>query len=198
MNQIQSKEVIVGDLHKQMSNDHNSFSHTISLTLGIGCIILGILFTRILGYLVTADSTSARLVIFVSQIIILGIGLYLVIRRPTILLANALLACGSFALALVLGIVMCQILLPPVTSGWRGFAKSWETNQLGYRGRPIEYSNQDYVVLLLGDSQVEALQCAFAYMPESRLEYYLNSKGKRVKVFSVERAVMDKTRSFLH
>ena len=84
----------MGDLRDRMIEDrvHNSSSHTISLTLGIGCIILAVLFTRILGYLVTPDSTSARLVIVVSQIIMMGIGVYLVIRRPTILLANALLA----------------------------------------------------------------------------------------------------------
>jgi hypothetical protein len=163
-----------------------SVLHSISFWFGICCIILGLLFnTRILGYLVASDSTRFHTVVLVAQVIILAIGLYMVIRRPILSLANILLACGSFSFALVLASTMCQILLPPVISGWRGHGNHSEKNQLDFRGHSINYTHRDYVVLLLGDSQVEALQCAFDYMPETRLEYYLDSKGKNVKVFSL-------------
>jgi hypothetical protein len=60
-----------------------------------------------------------------------------------------------------------------------------ETNQFGFRGQQISYSDDDYVVVLLGDSQVEAQACAFEWMPERRLETYLKEGGKKVKVFSL-------------
>jgi len=74
----------------------------------------------------------------------------------------------------------------PTISGWK---TTWpyksEKHQLGFRGQPIHYSDDDYVIVLLGDSQVEARACAFEWMPERRLEFYLNSAGKKVKVFSL-------------
>jgi hypothetical protein len=74
----------------------------------------------------------------------------------------------------------------PTISGWK---TSWryesEKHQLGFRGQPIHYSDDDYVIVLLGDSQVEARACAFEWMPERRLELYLNSAGKKVRVFSL-------------
>jgi len=56
---------------------------------------------------------------------------------------------------------------------------------LGFRGQPIHYSDDDYVIVLLGDSHVECRACAFEWMPERRLEVYLNSAGKKVRVFSL-------------
>ena len=58
-------------------------------------------------------------------------------------------------------------------------------NQLGFRGQPIQYSDDEFVVLLIGDSQVEATACAFDWMPERRLQDYLSSYVKKVKVFSL-------------
>ncbi len=73
-----------------------------------------------------------------------------------------------------------------VLSGWRAInANPRENNQLGFRGQRIEYSDDDFVIVLLGDSQVEAVACAYEWMPERRLETYLNSTGRRVRVFSV-------------
>src|SRR5262249_23275775 len=45
-----------------------------------------------------------------------------------------------------------------ISSGIRGprFWSEQEANQFGFRGRKIEYGDEDYVVLLVGDSQVEA------------------------------------------
>jgi len=72
-------------------------------------------------------------------------------------------------------------------SGWRGesLVSKNENNQLRYRGQNIEYTDSDFVIILLGDSQVQANACAYEWMPERRLQYYLNSRGKRVKVFSI-------------
>lgn len=59
-------------------------------------------------------------------------------------------------------------------------------NELGYRGQPIKYSKDDYVVVLLGDSQVEAATSPPDKMPEKFLERYLSSQLNRpVKVFSL-------------
>ncbi|MBP6214169.1 MAG: hypothetical protein KA447_14110 [Pyrinomonadaceae bacterium] len=74
----------------------------------------------------------------------------------------------------------------PERSGWKMvFPDATEENQLGFRGKPIEYSDDDFVIVLLGDSQVEAVACSYEWMPERRLEHYLNSTGGRVRVFTV-------------
>lgn len=96
----------------------------------------------------------------------------------------ALVLVSTFATLLAVEICFRVIDRPkPQLSGWRAllFPKS-EQNQLGYRGQKIEYSEQDSVVVLLGDSQVECKACAYDWMPERRLQYHL---GGRVKVFSV-------------
>jgi hypothetical protein len=61
-----------------------------------------------------------------------------------------------------------------------------QKNELGFRGRSIQYGEEDYVVLLVGDSQVQADVCPFHKMPERRLEQYLSQGMDRpVKVFTV-------------
>jgi hypothetical protein len=70
-------------------------------------------------------------------------------------------------------------------SGWKSFAPEDQQNELGFRGRQITYSPEDYVVLLLGDSQVEAMALPVDAMPERRLEAHLNSVIGTVRVFSV-------------
>lgn len=74
----------------------------------------------------------------------------------------------------------------PVKSGWKTFdSYKSERHQLGFRGQPISYQDDDFVIVLVGDSQVEAKACAFGWMPEQRLQAYLNPTGKKVKVFSL-------------
>lgn len=63
---------------------------------------------------------------------------------------------------------------PEIRYGWVGFVSPFERNQLGFRGRPIEYDEDDFVIVLLGDSQVAANACAFGWMPEKRLEKHLS------------------------
>ncbi len=60
------------------------------------------------------------------------------------------------------------------------------TNQFGYRGQHINYHADDYVVLLVGDSQVEAYAGRPEHMPEQFLQESLASQlHKSVKVFSL-------------
>jgi hypothetical protein len=64
------------------------------------------------------------------------------------------------------------------------------TNQLGLRGRKIEYGKDDFVVLLVGDSQVEAGSQTADKLPEILLEAALKAQlhSKHIKVFSVASA----------
>ncbi|GJL60236.1 MAG: hypothetical protein NPIRA03_30930 [Nitrospirales bacterium] len=60
------------------------------------------------------------------------------------------------------------------------------TNQFGYRGQSIHYDADDYVVLLVGDSQVEAYAGRPEHMPEQFLQKSLTSQLHHpVKVFSL-------------
>jgi hypothetical protein len=63
-------------------------------------------------------------------------------------------------------------------------------NQLELRGQPIQYGDQDFVILLVGDSQVEAGAQPPAGMPEALLERYLREQHglANVRVFSVASA----------
>ena len=104
------------------------------------------------------------------------------------ILLRGLLMVVSIGITLALVEAFMRILDRPKTpiSGWRAVGVNpSELNQLGFRGRPISYSVDDFVIVLAGDSQVEAKACAFDWMPERRLESHLNSNGARVRVFSV-------------
>lgn len=178
-----------------MNNDKGNgcLVSRITLWLGIGCIFLGILFNKVtIGYLFSPDHEVAnkvhQLVILVFEAIMVIIGLYLVIRRPVVSYNNALIAFISSILTIFLGGLAIQIFYspPPVISGWRVQAlRLLELNQLNYRGKKIEYMENDFVILLIGDSNIEAKMCSFDWLPESRLEHYLNLKGKKVKVFAL-------------
>ncbi|MFZ3181681.1 MAG: hypothetical protein WA156_16070 [Methylocystis silviterrae] len=63
-------------------------------------------------------------------------------------------------------------------------------NDLGLRGRPIAYDEHDFVIVLVGDSYIEAGAQPYADMPEQILENLLTNKYgfKRVRVFSVASA----------
>lgn len=98
------------------------------------------------------------------------------------------LVIASALIALFIGEVGLRVIdkPKPSLSGWKALnGSAAEVNQLGFRGQPVEYTDKDFVVVLLGDSQVEAVACAYEWMPERRLQFYLNSTGRRVRVFSV-------------
>jgi hypothetical protein len=78
----------------------------------------------------------------------------------------------------------------PIVSGWLANVSNisnLETNQLGFRGRKYNYTDDDFVILLVGDSQVAAKACSFDWLPESRLEYHLiqAKQNRNIKVFSL-------------
>jgi hypothetical protein len=75
-----------------------------------------------------------------------------------------------------------------IDTGLRGpkFYRDEEENQLGFRGRTIRYDDDTKVVLLVGDSQVEAASLPFDELPEVLLEQAVKtSTVKKVAVFSV-------------
>lgn len=161
--------------------------------LGILFVALGLVLTAaVLERLVlpegTLVGTSRRAVAWgCCRILLIGLGTYLLIRRPPVttvhLCAFALLG----ALSAILGALFLQFVFtpPPILCGWRSFAPVVEQNELGFRGHRIDYSTNDYVVVLLGDSHVEAMALPLASMPEQRLESHLNASGRRVRVFSL-------------
>ena len=91
--------------------------------------------------------------------------------------------------AIVISEVSLQLLdIPPrPISGWLNCnnKNTGECNQLGFRGREIVYSDDDFVVVLLGDSEVYAPKIPFEQRPENRLEYHLKKYNDKVKVFSI-------------
>jgi hypothetical protein len=93
----------------------------------------------------------------------------------------------SSVLALLAGWLVLELFYQPepVLSGWKSEFIAAQNNDLGYRGRPIDYAPDDRVVLLLGDSSVEGVGCGFERMPEARLEYHLGLAGRPARVFSV-------------
>ncbi len=106
--------------------------------------------------------------------------------KRTFLTSALALASVVFALAIA---EVCLRLLdrpPPVRTGWLNTHLAVEQNEMGYRGQPIEFTDDDFVVLLVGDSQVEAKACSYHWMPERRLEHHLSlAIGRSVRVFSV-------------
>lgn len=114
---------------------------------------------------------------------------------------NGLLALVSLLVMLGLVETGLQIVDYPRTPevGWRWDqspyrgdmnVKDHQTNQLGLRGSKIEYGEQDFVVLLLGDSQVEAGLQTADKLPEAVLKRALEEKTgqKNIKVFSIASA----------
>ena len=84
---------------------------------------------------------------------------------------------GSILAALVIAEIVSRLLHMPHApiSGWRAIdVPEAEKNQLGFRGQRIDYHDDDFVIVLVGDSQVEAKACAFDWMPERRLQSYFN------------------------
>jgi hypothetical protein len=72
-----------------------------------------------------------------------------------------------------------------LVSGWNGCIRPTECNSMGFRGKEIAYSDYDFVILLVGDSQVVASSVPFDQMPERQLENFLKRYKKNVKVFTI-------------
>ncbi|MEM3101637.1 MAG: hypothetical protein QXT99_09855 [Candidatus Nitrosotenuis sp.] len=85
----------------------------------------------------------------------------------------------------------------PIKSGWTNCREFDRCNQLQFRGQMIEYSNDDFVIVLLGDSLVAAWALEFDYIPERRLEYYFKQAKKNVKVFTIGTAGYGQDQQYL-
>ncbi len=70
-------------------------------------------------------------------------------------------------------------------SGWNDCKKPKECNYMGFRGREIAYSANDFVVVLVGDSKLAAWSLPFDQIPELRLEHFLKKYKKNVKVITL-------------
>lgn len=72
-------------------------------------------------------------------------------------------------------------------------------NELGLRGRPIAYNDHDLVIVLVGDSYIEAGAQNYEDMPEQILENLLKTKYglRHARVFSVASAGWGQDQEFL-
>jgi hypothetical protein len=110
---------------------------------------------------------------------------------------NVLIVLASLLSSLLCAEILLRVVQVPnkVASGWSWYGSprrvlarypNDSTNQLGFRGQPIVYGKDDYVVVLLGDSQVEAATSAPDKMPEKLLQNNLAARLHRpVQVFSL-------------
>jgi hypothetical protein len=166
-----------------------------SLAIPIGCFLLG-LGALLSGTVLEATVFPAGTIIGTTRraaalglcrILLAMAGVYLLAKRPRITAVHLTAFVPGAMLAGVLGTTILQVAFtpPPIVSGWKSLVSAMEQNQLGYRGRRIGYTPNDYVIVLLGDSQVEATAVPFDAMPERRLEAYLDSPSRKTRVFSV-------------
>lgn len=89
-------------------------------------------------------------------------------------------------LALAEGVLRLVDYPSPRPSGWWSKPPVEQLNQVHYRGRRIEYGEGDFVIVLLGDSQVEArITKTLDRVPEKLLEDRLREINPAVKVFTV-------------
>lgn len=105
---------------------------------------------------------------------------------------------GISAIVLLVVEILLRIVQypPPIPSGWgwdgsprRGLAATNDSvqNELGLRGNPFSYGTDDIVVLLVGDSNVEAATSGLDKMPERLLERHLSTllPSRTFQVFSL-------------
>jgi hypothetical protein len=91
--------------------------------------------------------------------------------------------------ALVISEIILQLLDFPSrpVSGWLSCKNKHpgQCNALGYRGREISYLQNDFVVILVGDSEAYAPGIPFEQRPENRLEHFLKKHKDNVRVFTI-------------
>jgi hypothetical protein len=99
------------------------------------------------------------------------------------------LVVGSLILTLTSAEIALRIVDRPkpqdLIAGWRNVGKGTHVNQLGMRGKAIDVADSDHVIILLGDSQVEAGLSPDDSMPENFLENRLRESDPHIKVFSL-------------
>jgi len=161
----------------------------------IGCFLvaLGVLVSgtflesTILPAGTVVGTTRRAPALALCRVLLVVTGAYFLIRRPRVTVVHLCALVPGGVLAGIVGAVVLQAAYvpPPIMSGWKSLAPAAEQNQLGFRGRRIAYTSEDHVIVLLGDSQVEATAVPFDGMPERRLEFYLDSPTRKTRVFSV-------------
>jgi hypothetical protein len=165
----------------------------IPLSMGLGLVAL-LPMRGILASVISADGTIDMTPFGLAVIALratagLSAVLLLILRPGNAILKKLTVAAGSVLLCLLMAEVILRLVYSPpfMKSGWKSRASRFELNELGFRGHPIRYSADDFIVVLLGNSQVEANACAYGWMPERRLEYYLNDSypSRRFRVFTV-------------
>ena len=162
------------------------------IILGIACIAVGVIINEFtLELTVISDGAIEnpfyRSLIIIFEVAMVSLGLFLICINFRPLLSNILLLISITLFSLLAGELILRIFYtpPPVVAGWCSFFPEVEKNQLGYRGRVIKFDRNDYVILLLGDSQAEGYGCKFESMPERKLETHCNDSTFSVKVFSI-------------
>ena len=165
----------------------------LALHIGVALVIVAVMLSgRLLEATVfpsgTIVGTNRKAGALLSvQAVFAAVGVYLIARRPrvTAVHVTAFVLLGSMTAAAAAALLQLAYLPPRLVSGWKAFAAPAERNQLGFRGQRIDYATEDYVVVLLGDSQVEAMGLPFQSMPERALEAHLQIPNRRTRVFSI-------------
>ncbi len=161
--------------------------------IGAACLVLsGMSLVYSSGLVPTFEwmrnDSTARIVGFLlhAAFLTVGLGVLILKRRPG-LCAKLMLSFAATLTALALNIALVQIFveMAPTTVGWRSEAPEGELNEFGFRGRRPGRSSGASVVVLLGDSQVEAMAGSMAQMPEARLEHHLAESGIVASVCSL-------------
>jgi len=160
----------------------------LAIPVGVVLVVLGVVLSGTVlewalfpaGTLV--GTTRRALALGIGRLVLGAAGIYLVTKRPRLTAIDLTAFTITGVVSALVGAVLLQLAyVPPrVVSGWKSAVPVAERNELGFRGRHLTYSADDYVVLLLGDSQVESTALAFDAMPERLLESHLGMPNARV------------------
>lgn len=121
------------------------------------------------------------------------------LRPHRLVIASVVLVLGGYELALRAGVMGSE-----VTSGWLLWpgappASAVPVNELGYRGRPFlaPGTRGRCELVLLGDSQLECVDCAPGALPEILLEEALARRGVDLRVLSIGASGYGQDQEFL-
>jgi hypothetical protein len=166
-------------------------SQSVAIFIAVVVFLIGIFLVNISEW-VFSERIDGQRVLMVLQglrFLAIAIAIVLVIRRPVIdpvnILISSIVSLAGLGMLFLLAEIF--ITLPPIQSGWLTLTPDDTLNELGHRGQPFNYDPSDYVVVLIGDSQVEAHSCcAVNQMPEQILADQLSSQlDRNVRVFSI-------------